>query len=103
MTTDLSVFFNSDEFAETVSYTAIGAAAANITAIVERDAIFQESYVRGPDTAKCTIRVKRSEVSNPQHGDEFAIINCVNTSALLWELYAGSIYMTDLVGEPSSV
>ena len=69
MSTDLSVFFNADEFAETVSYTAIGGAAVDITAIVTREGAHQEPYLRGPSTAIGSIEVQKSEVPNPQHGD----------------------------------
>lgn len=69
MTTDLAVFYNTDEFAETVSYTAIGGAAVNITAIVTRQGSHMEPYVRGMVTAAAIIEVQKSEVSAPQHGD----------------------------------
>jgi len=73
ITSDLSTFFNMDEFAETVSYTALDDLAKDITAIVEKGNPFQEPYVRGEETATCEITVRRSEVSNPQHGDIFTI------------------------------
>ena len=68
-TTDLAAFFN--EFAETVSYTPVGGVATDITAIVTRESIFQETYVRGPLTAMAEITVKASEVATPQYGDLF--------------------------------
>lgn len=71
MTSDLATFFNTDEFAEIVSYTAVGGAAVDITAVVERGNPFQEPYVRGEETATCEIMVQGSEVSDPQHGDIF--------------------------------
>lgn len=71
MTTDLSVFFDSDEFAESVTYTPTGGEATTITAIVVQDMPFQEPYVRGEMTAVCDLIVQRSEVSNPQEGDAF--------------------------------
>ena len=70
---DLSIFFNTDEFAETVSYTPKGDIARDITGVVERGNPFQEPYVRGEETATCEIMVQASEVSNPQHGDIFTI------------------------------
>ncbi len=72
LTIDMSVFFNADEFAETVSYTPKGGAAVDITAIVTREGAHQEPYVRGPSTAIGSVIVKKSDVSNPQHGDTYA-------------------------------
>ncbi len=72
LTTDLSSFFNTDEFAETVSYTPKGGSAVDITAIVTREGAHQEPYVRGPSTAIGSIIVKKSDVSNPQHGDIYS-------------------------------
>lgn len=80
LTDDLSTFFNTDEFAETVSYTPIGGLATDITAIPERGNPFQEPYVRGEETATCEITVMRSEVSNPQYGDIFTF-----ASSEVWE------------------
>lgn len=71
ITTDLASFFNTDEFAETISYTAIGGIAINITAIVTREGDVQEPYVRGPLTATATVLVKKSNVATPQHGDTY--------------------------------
>ena len=80
MTTDLAVFFNTDEFAENVTYTPTGGEAATIPAIVERDDPFQEAYVRGEETATCQIHVKKSDVATPQFGDTFAF------DSQTWEL-----------------
>lgn len=71
MITDLDVFVNFDEFAKTVSYTPVGGVAVDIDAIVIRMAIFQESYVRGVNTAHSDVIVKNIDVSNPQFGDLF--------------------------------
>lgn len=71
ITSDLATFFNTDEFAETVSYTPLGGAAVDITAVVTRDNPFQEPYVRGEETATSEIAVQKSEVSDPQYGDLF--------------------------------
>ena len=71
ITSDLSAFFNTDEFAETVSYTPKGGAAVDITAIVSQDDPLQEPYVRGENTATCEIEVQASEVPTPQYGDTF--------------------------------
>lgn len=68
---DLSIFFNLGEFAETIVYRATGAAAVNVTAIVIRNIILEEPYVRGEKTARAEIFVKKSDVDNPQFGDTF--------------------------------
>jgi hypothetical protein len=91
MESDLSAFFNTNEFAETVSYTAVGGAAANITAVVERNAVFQEPYVRGPNTAHADIFVTKGQVSNPQFGDLYVF------DSYTWEMdpSRGVIYEDD--------
>ncbi len=71
LTTDLSIFYNTDEFAETVSYIAAGGSATDITAIVTRDGTRLEPYVRGEFTAIAIIDVQKSEVPTPQHGDTY--------------------------------
>ena len=71
LTTDLSVFFNTDEFAETITYTPSGGSPVSIPAIINRDAPLQEPYIRGENTAISEIMVKTSDVSNPQYGDTF--------------------------------
>ncbi|MCK5601376.1 hypothetical protein KAR91_05900 [Candidatus Pacearchaeota archaeon] len=71
MTSDLETFFNSDEFAETISYTPKSGDAVDITAIVTYAEPLQEPYVRGEETATCEIEVKASDVESPQYGDIF--------------------------------
>jgi hypothetical protein len=73
MADDLSIFFDTDEFAETISYTPLDDAARNITAIVDRSAPGQEPYIRGHNTATCEISVKASDMPTPQLGDLFTI------------------------------
>jgi len=73
ITSDLSTFFNTDEFAETITYTAVDGIDTDIIAVVERDNRFQEPYVRGEETATYEITVKKSDVPDPQHGDIFSI------------------------------
>lgn len=64
MTTDLAVFFNDDEFAETVTYNG-----TDITAIVE--------YGAGRDTGAvarlATLFVKKSDVTLPAYRDTIII------------------------------
>ena len=71
LTSDLSIFYNSDEHAETVSYTPVGGAATDITAVVTRAGTRLEPYVRGEFTAIAIIDVQKSEVATPQHGDTY--------------------------------
>ena len=71
LTTDLSIFYNTDEYAETVSYTASGGSATNITAIVTREGSRLEPYIRGEFTAVAIIEVMKSEVATPAHGDTY--------------------------------
>lgn len=78
--TDLSVFFNLEEFAETVSYTASGQAAIDVTAIIIRDTVFQEPYIRGPHTAHADLYIKKSEIAEPRFGDTFT------ADEEIWEL-----------------
>jgi len=73
MTSDLSVFFNGDEFSETISYTATGEIAVDISAIVDRSGELLEDYVRGENTAMITITVKKADVPNKAYGDTFTI------------------------------
>lgn len=93
ITSDLSTFFNTDEFAETVSYTPVGGAAVDITAIVTRDNPFQEPYVRGEETATCEIEVMASEVADPQYGDLFTF----NSETWEFDPIRGIIRQDDLV------
>lgn len=72
MASDMAVFYNADEFAESVTYTAKGSAGVSITAIITRDSELLEPYVgRGEDNAMSEIRVQKTEVPTPQYGDKF--------------------------------
>jgi len=92
LTSDLDSFFNTDEFAEEITYTAKGEDAVTISAIVMREAPLQEPYVRGPETATCEIIVKISDVATPQHGDTFTL-----NDSEIWEFDPtnGVIYQDD--------
>ena len=92
LTSDISAFFNTDEFAESITYTAKGKSGASIDAIVIRDASLQEPYVRGSETATCEIIVKISDVATPQHGDTFTL-----NDSEIWEFDPsnGVIYQDD--------
>ena len=92
MTNDLSAFFNTDEFAESITYTPAGGAAVTISAIVMRDAPAQQPYVRGENTATCEIIVKLADVATPQHGDTFTL-----NDSEIWEFdpSSGVVYRDD--------
>jgi hypothetical protein len=78
--TDMAIFFNLEEFAETVTYTATGGAGTDITAIIIRDTSYQEPYVRGKHTAHADLYVKKSEIAEPRFGDIFS------ADEEIWEL-----------------
>ena len=70
--TDLNdVFFDTDEFAETGTYTPSGGDAVSVNFIPEEmdPSIMSDA----PPGDEMIIRVKTSDVSNPQRGDAFAI------------------------------
>ena len=71
MAADMAVFYNTDDYAEEITYTPTGGDAVTITAIVTRDADNQDAYVRGPETATALLQVQISDVTNPVHGDTF--------------------------------
>ena len=83
MAADLSVFFDTDEFAESIIYTPTGDFARTIPAI-RIDGERLEPYVRGDETATCVYQVKISDVKNPQHNDRFTITNDAGTEET-WE------------------
>ena len=71
MINDLSVFFNTDEFAETITYTPSGGSPVEISAIPgDQNATLQDPPPAG-DTM--TIFVKASDVSDPGYKDQFTI------------------------------
>ena len=92
MTSNLSAFFNTDEFAESITYTAVGESGVTIPAIVMRDAPRQEPYVRGVETAICEIIVKVADVATPQTGDTFTL-----NDSEIWEFdpSSGVVYQDD--------
>ena len=71
LTTDLAVFFNTDEHAESVTYTATGSAAKTITVIlVDEDPAIQAVT---PPGDKMTILAKYADITAPRRGDTFTI------------------------------
>lgn len=71
ITSDLSVFFNADDFAETIQYINSDKVETDIVAIVTMDDPSQEPYVRGESIATCEIEVQAKDVPNPQYGETF--------------------------------
>ena len=71
MTSDLDMFFNTDEFASTITYTPTGGDPVSITAVPgAQDATGQDPVPSG-DTM--VIFVMAAEVENPQYKDQFTI------------------------------
>ena len=71
MTADLAVFFNTDEFAEAITYIPSGGEVVSITAIPEE--IDPSIMAEAPPADSMILHVKTAEVSNPQRGDTFTI------------------------------
>lgn len=71
ITSDLTTFFDTDEFAETTSYTPSGGAAVSISAILEDMDPSIMDY--DPPADSMILNVKTSDVSDPQRGDIFVI------------------------------
>ena len=84
MVTDMAVFFNTDEFAETISYTPLDGIPVDITGILTLNQPLQEPYIRGANMAKAEIVVKKTEVTNPQYGDLFTL-NPDELTEEIWE------------------
>ena len=71
MTTDLAAFFNTSDFAESVTYTAKGGAGTTIKVILaEEDGTLQGATAPGDNMV---VWAKYSDISNPQRGDTFTI------------------------------
>lgn len=69
---DLSIFFDG-VFAQAIQYLPSVGAATEIQAIINREAPYQEPYVRGEGIANCEIEVQVSDVATPNYGDRFQI------------------------------
>jgi len=71
MTSDLSAFFNVNEFAEIITYTPSGGAGVSITGILEEtDPSIMDV---APPADSMVLHVLYSDVSDPQRGDTFTI------------------------------
>ena len=87
MTTDMTVFFSTDEFAETIYYTPKDGLRTSITGIFTRNQPLQEPYVRGDTMAKAEIVVKKTDITSPQYGDVFTF-NPDDLTEEIWEFDA---------------
>lgn len=86
ITADLSTFYTTDEFAETIAYTPSGGDAVPVLAIAED--IDPSIMDVQPPSDSMILNVQVSEVSNPQRGDIFTISS--ETWYLLKNLGGGS-------------
>ena len=69
-----AVFLNTDEFAESVSYTPLGGAATPIDGIFSGDEHSAEDVSDGREKLRRgRLRISRSDVANPGHGDTVSI------------------------------
>ena len=68
-TESMADFINTDEHAETITYTAYGQSAVYISAIVNEDLPHQEDYERGLQFATAEVTAHESEVANPNTRD----------------------------------
>ncbi|MDD4060462.1 MAG: hypothetical protein PHW08_07165 [Kiritimatiellae bacterium] len=71
LTTDLTAFFATDEFAESVTYTAKGSKAATITVILADEDPAIEATI--PPGDRMIVLAKYADVSAPRRGDTFTI------------------------------
>ncbi len=82
MVSDLSVFFETDEFAESVTYTPYSGSAQTIDAIVQYGPDEAEKASMVYDIVK--VRVKASDVSQPVYMDKITLSNGENWFAQQW-------------------
>ena len=69
---NISEFFDTDEFAEAITYTASGGSPKSITAVVDRSDAFQEAYEgSGKRWALAEITLQASDVTAPGYNDRF--------------------------------
>jgi hypothetical protein len=68
---DLATFFDTDEFAKTITYTPSGGAGVSISAI--REEMDPSIMSEAPPGDSMTLLVKSADVTNPQRGDAFTI------------------------------
>ncbi len=71
MTADLDVFFNTDEFADTITYTPADGDPVSISAVLGD----QNATIQDPEPAgdSMVIFVKASDVADPGYRDQFTI------------------------------
>ena len=71
MTTDLAVFFETDEFAEAVTYTAKGSTGKSIDVILTDEDPAIEATI--PPGDRTVILAKYADITAPRRGDTFTI------------------------------
>ena len=71
MIADLDIFFNTDEFAEEITYTPAGGSATTITMIPDAQNAGIQSVA--PESDSMIIYVKTSDVPSPNYKDTFTI------------------------------
>ena len=73
--TDFSAFFDTNEFAETASYTPSGGSASSISVIFDKpfQAVSLDSGNVDLEDIKPTVYVKTTDVSSVAHGDQLVI------------------------------
>lgn len=73
--TDFSAFFDTNEFAETASYTPFGGSASSISVIFDKpfQAVSLETGQVDLEDIKPTVYVKTTDVSSVAHGDQLVI------------------------------
>jgi hypothetical protein len=81
MASDLSMFYNTDEFADSITYTPAGEAGISTAGIIDHGALAES---QGSDAlgAVATLRVQVSEVATAAQGDTVAIGS--DTWEVLW-------------------
>jgi hypothetical protein len=72
LVTDLDVFYNTDEFAETVTYRPSGYTAVSIPAIIDYGKGFESEGSDSLNT-NATIRIRVSDIATVAPGDEVTI------------------------------
>lgn len=81
-----AVFLNTNDFAESVTYTPDGGSASSITALVFREPMmWTETATGSVELYRATIQVALSDVSSPGRGDAIAVTG-PDGSAETWKV-----------------
>jgi len=91
MAADISnVFLNTNDFAETITYTASGEGAASISAVVKYE---NDEADPGSTAKKAILRVKQSDISEPTYRDS-VVIDSKTWVVLNWKSSFGGLEWT---------